>query len=167
MNRISSGTQILRKKAFSVLTMTLVVLCFIRFGIDGGANSQDCIPENKLLVLMDFSSLSCSLCVKSLTEFVGAIHENRLEDSVFGVMILEEREEETDVERYRKIAQIRLKGFVRGNNIRFPFLLDEEGVFRPLNQGSSATLIVLNIQKRTVEKYEFPLSKSQLTSILK
>ena len=167
MNRISSGTQMLRKKAFSVLTMTLAVLCFIRFGIDGGANSQDCISENKLLVLMDFSSLSCSLCVKSLTEFVGALHENRLDDSVFGVMIVEERDEETDVGRHRKIAEKRLEGFIRGNNIQFPFFLDEEGVFRPLNQHASATLFVLNSQKKTVEKHEFPLSKSQLTTIIK
>ena len=166
MNRASFGMKMFRREALCLLIMVLSVLYFTRFGIDGRARSQAYILEKKLLVLMDSSSLNCSLCLQSLTEFIGVINANRLEDSVLGVMIMDKRKEEEDLERHRKIAEKRLKGFVSGNNIQFPFLLDVEGIFRPFIKDASATLIVLNSQNKTVEKYEFPLSKSQLSSII-
>jgi hypothetical protein len=156
----------LGKKALSLLTMTFAVLCFTRIGMDVRANRQDSVPMTKLLLLTDFSSLSCPLCLQSFMEFVNVIHANKLEDSVLGVMVMDPKKEESDGERHRKIAEKRLKGFISGNNIQFPFLLDEERVFRPLNQDASATLVVLNTQKKTVEKYEFPLNKSQLATII-
>jgi len=165
MSRVVSGMQMFRRKALSVWIMALAVLLFTRFGMDVRAGRQNHSPEIKLLLLIDTSFLSCSLCLKSLTEFIGIIRANKLEDSVLGVMIMDENNEETDVERYRKIAEKRLKGFIIGNNIQFPFLLDEEGVFRPLNQDASATLIVFDSRKNTVVKYEFSLSKAQLTAI--
>lgn len=165
MNRVVSGIKMFRRKALSVWIMALAVLLFTRFGMDVRAGRQDHSPEIKLLLLIDTSFLSCSLCLQSLTEFIGIIQANKLEDSVLGVMIMDENKEETDVERHRKIAEKRLKGFIIGNNIQFPFLLDEERVFRPLNQDASATLIVFDSRKNTVVKYEFPLSKAQLTTI--
>jgi len=165
MNKVSSGMQMFRRKALSVGIMALAVLLFTRFGMDVRAGRQNHAPDIKLLLIMDTSFLSCSLCLKSLTEFVGVIQANKLEDSVLGVMIMDENKEEADVERHRKIAEKRLKGFIIGNNIQFPFLLDEEGVFRPLNQDASATLIVFDSRKNTVVKYEFPLSKAQFAAI--
>ena len=157
--------QMFRRKALSVWIMALAVLLFTRFGMDVRAGRQNHSPEIRLILLIDVSSLSCFLCLISLTEFVGVIQSNKLEDFVLGVMIMDENKEEADVERHRKIAEKRLKGFIIGNNIQFPFLLDEEGVFRPLSQDSSATLIVFDSRKNTVVKYEFPLSKAQLTAI--
>jgi len=157
--------QMFRRKALSVWIMALAVLLFTRFGMDVKAGRQNHSPEIRLILLIDVSSLSCFLCLISLTEFVGVIQANKLENSVLGVMIMDENNEESDVERHRKIAEKRLKGFIIGNNIQFPFLLDEEGVFRPLSQDSSATLIVFDSRKNTVVKYEFPLSKAQLTAI--
>lgn len=165
MNRVVSGMQMFRRKALSVWIMALAVLLFTRFGMDVRAGRQNHSPEIRLILLIDVSSLSCFLCLISLTEFVGVIQSNKLEDFVLGVMIMDENKEEADVERHRKIAEKRLKGFIIGNNIQFPFLLDEEGVFRPLSQDSSATLIVFDSRKNTVVKYEFPLSKAQLTAI--
>ena len=165
MNRVVSGMQMFRRKALSVWIMALAVLLFTRFGMDVRAGRQNHSPEIRLILLIDVSSLSCFLCLISLTEFVGVIQSNKLEDFVLGVMIMDENKEEADVERHRKIAEKRLKGFIIGNNIQFPFLLDEEGDFRPLSQDSSATLIVFDSRKNTVVKYEFPLSKAQLTAI--
>lgn len=165
MISVSSGMQMFRRRSLTVLMVTFAVLCFTRFGMDVRTGRQNHSPEIRLIFLMDVSFLSCSLCLKSLTEFVDVIHANRLEDSVLGVMIMDEKKEESDVERHRKIAEIRLKGFIIGNNIQFSFLLDDEGVFRPLSQDSSATLIVFDSRKNTVVKYEFPLSKAQLTAI--
>lgn len=167
MNRAVSGIQRFRKKALSVWIMTLAVLFFTRFGMDVRAGRQDHAPDIKLLLITDTSFLNCSFCLQSLTEFIGVILTNRLEDSVVGVMIMDEKKEESDVEKHRKIAEKRLKGFIIGNNIQFPFLLDKKGVFRPLNQDASATLIVLDGQKKTVEKLEFPLSKAQISAFIK
>ncbi len=165
MNRVVSGMQMFRRKALSVWIMALAVLFFTRFGMDVKAGRQNHSPEIRLILLIDVSSLSCFLCLISLTEFVGVIQANKLENSVLGVMIMDENNEESDVERHRKIAEKRLKGFIIGNNIQFPFLLDDEGVFRPLSQDASATIVVFDSRKNTVVKYEFPLSKAQLTAI--
>lgn len=156
---------VLRKRVFAVWMVALTVLVLPRFGLKTGFDGQDSVPKTKLLLLVDMSFLSCSLCLQSLTEFFGVIHECGLEDSVFGIMIMNEVQDGPDVEKRRKIAGKRLKGFVIGNNIPFSFFLDEQGVFRSLNQNASATLIVLDSQKTTVARYNFPLTRAQLRAI--
>lgn len=145
--------------------VAIAALVLPRFGLKTGFDGQDSVPKTDLLFLMDMSFLSCSLCLQSLTEFVGVIHEYGLEDSVFGIMIMDEVQDGADVERNRKIAEKRLKGFVVGNNIPFSFFLDEQGVFRSLNQNASATLIVLDSREKTVARYAFPLTRAQLAAI--
>jgi hypothetical protein len=59
-----------------------------------------------------------------------------------------------------------LRGFISGNNIKFPIILDRNGVFSDLNLDLSDTaLILFDIRKKVIKKYKFPLTKEQLNEI--
>ncbi len=59
-----------------------------------------------------------------------------------------------------------MRGFISGNNIKFPIILDRDGVFSDLNLDLSDTaLILFDIQKKIIKKYKFPLTKEQLNEI--
>jgi hypothetical protein len=88
------------------------------------------------------------------------------EESVLGLLISDEEENELSSERDMQIIEKQLRAFISGNNIKFPIIVDRDGVFNDLNSDSSGTaLILFDIQKKTVKKYKFPLTEEQLNEI--
>jgi hypothetical protein len=88
------------------------------------------------------------------------------EESVLGLLISDEEENELSSERDMQIIEKQLTGFISGNSIKFPIIVDRDGVFNDLNSDSSGTaLILFDIQKKTVKKYKFPLTEEQLNEI--
>jgi hypothetical protein len=79
-------------------------------------------------------------------------------------MVYRERSEETAAERKVKIIEQQLRGFIKGNDIRYPIILDKKGIFKNLSKDETS-LILLDIQRRTVKKYTFPLKKKQIDEI--
>ncbi len=59
-----------------------------------------------------------------------------------------------------------MRGFISGNNIKFPFILDRDGVFNDMNS-EDITLILFDIQKKIIKKHKFPLTKEQINEIFK
>ncbi len=126
--------------------------------------SVNLISEKRLILIIDFTFFNCSLCIQSLTDFNNMINAFKLEDSLIGVMVYREKNNEVDVERRIKIIETQLRGFIKGNDIRYPIILDKKGIFKSLSQ-DEASLILLDIQKKTVKKYTFPLEKRQIDEI--
>jgi len=81
-------------------------------------------------------------------------------------LIFEREENELNSEKNIQIIEKQLRGFISGNNIKFPIILDRNGVFSDLNLDSSDTaLILFDIQKRIIKKYKLPLTTEQLNEI--
>lgn len=156
---------ILIKKVILIIIMIFTVL-FLITSSNSIEKDRNYISDKRYLLIIDTSFLNCSLCLQSFTKFIETINANGLEESVLGVLIFDTEENELSSERDIQIIEKQLRGFISGNNIKFPIILDRNGVFSNLNLDSSDTaLISLDIQKKIVKKYEFPLTKGQLNEI--
>ncbi len=156
---------ILRKKVILIIITILTVLFFIA---DSNSKEKDrnLIPDKKFLLIIDMSFINCSLCLQSFTKFIEIINANGLEKSVLGILIFDKEEDELSFEIGLQIIEKQLRGFISGNNIKFPIILDKNGIFSDLNLDLSDTaLILFDIQKKAIKKYKFPLTKEQLNEI--
>jgi hypothetical protein len=157
----------LRKK---VILTTITILTVLFFITDSNSIEKDRNPtsDKRYLLIIESGFLNCPLCLQSFTKFIEVINANGLEKSVLGVLIFDKEEDELSSERDIQIIEKQLRGFISGNNIKFPIILDRDGVFNDLNLDSSGTaLISFDIQKKIVKKYKFPLTKEQLNEISK
>jgi len=137
--------------------------------ISGLNSAEDClnfIEEKRFLLIIDFGFLNCPLCIQSLMEFIQVVNACNLEDSVLGVLALERERLDPDSDKRMRIAEKRLKGFIIGHDIRFPVVLDRQGIFRLINPEASATLLVFDTQQKVLKKYTFPLTRAQLDELL-
>ena len=156
---------ILRKKVILIIITILTVLFFIA---DSNSKEKDRNPilDKKFFLIIDMDFINCSLCLQSFTKFIETINANELEKSVLGILIYYKEENELNAEKNIKIIEKQLRGFISGNNIKFPIILDRNGVFSDLNLDLSDTaLILFDIQKKVIKKYKFPLTKEQLNEI--
>jgi len=156
---------ILRKKITLIIITILTVLFFIT---DSNSREKDrnLIPDKEFLLIIDMGFINCSLCLQSFTKFIETINSSGLEKSVLGILIYYKEENELNAEKNIKIIEKQLRGFISGNNIKFPIILDKNGVFSDLNLDLSDTaLILFDIQKKVIKKYKFPLTKEQLNEI--
>ena len=156
---------ILRKKVILIIITILTVLFFIT---DSNSKEKDRNPilDKKFFLIIDMDFINCSLCLQSFTKFIETINANELEKSVLGILIFHEDEDELSSEIDIQIIEKQLRGFISGNNIKFPIILDRNGVFSDLNLDLSETaLILFDVQKKVIKKYKFPLTKEQLNEI--
>jgi len=153
-----------QKKAFVSLAI-LMNFVFIS-GLNSAEPYLNFSDEKRFLLIIDFGFLNCPLCVQSLMEFIQAVNACCLEDSVLGVLALRRERFESEPDRWIRIAEKRLKGFIIGHDIRFPVVLDRQGIFRLINPEASATLLVFDRQQKSLKKYTFPLTRAQLDELL-
>lgn len=154
-----------QKRAIFALFLIPIIL-FIHSDSNSIENSKNLVSDNRFLVIIDFGFLSCPLCVQSFTEFNDAVNRNGLEQSTLGVLIFNGEEKGVDLDRYTKIVKKRLRGFVTANDIKFPFILDRDGVFKDLSLGEPI-LILFDSQNERIKKYKFPISRFQINKIFK
>ncbi len=158
---------ILKKKVTLIIITVLTVLLFI-FDSNSMEKDGNFTSDKRYILIIDIGFLNCSLCLQSFTKFIETINANGLEKSVLGILIFNTEENELSSERDIQIIEKQLRGFISGNNIKFPIILDRDGVFSNMNLDSSDTaLILFDIQEKIVKKYKFPLDKKQLNEISK
>lgn len=156
------------RKRVILAIITIVIILFLITDSNSIEKNRNFTSDKRFLLIIDMGFINCSLCLQSFTKFIEAINANGLEKSVLGVLILEREENELSSDKYIQIIEKQLRGFISGNNIKFPIILDRNGVFNDLNLDSSDTaLILFDIQKKIIKKYKFPLTKEQLNEISK
>jgi len=156
---------ILRKKVILITITAMTVLLFIT-NSHSIEKDRNYISARRYLLIVDSGFISCPLCLKSFTKFIEVINANGLEKSFLGVLIFEREENELISGKNLQIIEKQLRGFISGNNLKFPIILDRDGVFNDLNL-DDITLILFDIQEKIIKKYKFPLTKEQLNEISK
>lgn len=152
----------MKKAVFIVFILSITF--FSNTDSNSVESSRNFISEKRFLLIIDFYFLSCPLCKQSLEKCIDVINTNGLEKSVLGVLIFDREKIEIDFEKYTKIMKKKLRGFIIGNDIKFPILLDRNGVFKNLNP-DAGFLILFDTQNEIIKKYEFPLSRAQFNEI--
>ena len=148
---------ILNRRLTSLIILVIPNFCILY-------NHSFPLENKKCFLIINTDFLDCPVCNQSLTVFNNIINEFKLEDSLIGLMVYRETDDEVEAERRIKIIETQLGGFIKGNDIRYPIILDKMGIFKSLSQ-DEVSLILLDIQKKTVKKYTFPLKKEQIDEI--
>jgi hypothetical protein len=117
-----------------------------------------------ILVIFDFESLSCPLCLDSFKNFCEALQSKGQENSAVGILTYKNPEDEKAHDNYTKIIEKKLRGFIIGNNIEFPILLDKFHIFEGMNL-KEAAIFLFDFSKGMLKKYTLPLTKKQLEEI--
>ena len=149
------------KKTMSMVIIVSIGLVFI-YGGRIHENTWPDVSERKFILVMDLNALNCPLCIQSLTEFIVTINAFKLENDVLGVLVFSKKENDSDSEKQMRIAEKKLRGFIKGNGVQFPFFLDRSGVFSVLKPDATAILILFNREKSEIKKYTFPLTSAQM-----
>jgi hypothetical protein len=117
-----------------------------------------------LLFIIDFQDFSCPTCLDS---FLGLFHRlpSRYRTAkAWGILAVDTRGEEQEVNRTIRIAEKKLRGFIQANQITFPFLVDRSQVFGRLAKEGSA-VVLLDENQKAVFRYYFPLTGEEFEKI--
>lgn len=133
--------------------------------LDGERYFQALSGQGRLiLVIFDFESLSCPLCLDSFKNFCEALQSKGQQNSALGILTYKNPKGEKAVDGYTKIIEKKLRGFIIGNKIEFPILLDKFHVFEGMNL-KEAAFFLFDFSKGMLKKYAFPLTKNQIEEI--
>jgi hypothetical protein len=118
--------------------------------------------EKRLMVLLRFDDLLCPLCTGSLLALCNALPEHIQKTKCWLVVMIDSVHFS---EQGTKIISKKIEGFCKGNNLCLPVCIDFSHVFDPLGKGGSFILF-LDGDRRTLERYEFPLDKASHFEVL-
>ena len=149
-----------------VLLFGCLVFFYFR-GIDRVAARDS--PEGEvfdkkwLLFIIDFQDFSCMTCLDSFLGLYQKLPFRVKTSSAWGILVVKKSEgEET---RRIRIAEKKLEGFVRANQITIPVLLDRFQVFGETAERGSG-VVLFDENRKGVFRYDFPLTNEQFDEIL-
>jgi hypothetical protein len=104
-------------------------------------------------------------CLESFLSFCHSIPPHILEENAWAVLVIDRGNNEEQAQTTLKIAQKKLRGFVRTHRIPFPIIIDVHNTFHPLaNKGT--VVFVFDQRKRSVSLWKFPLSRAESEKII-
>jgi len=122
-------------------------------------------PKKFLLFVIDFDDFMCMTCLDSFLCFCRSLPEVILEEHAWGILLVSGDAGGGGEAGNVLIARKKLRGFVRANRIEFPFLVDEEGMFRVVKPAGSS-VFVFDEAGSKIFRYAFPVSKEDARRIL-
>lgn len=117
-----------------------------------------------LLFILDFRDFSCMLCLESFLELHQRLSLRMRQGDVWGVLTVPEDEEKAA--SMIRIAEKKLRGFVRSHQIHFPVLVDRYHVFGRMAKSGSGLILIDEIGQE-ISRFDFPLNSGQMQKIIK
>ena len=175
MSMNEGGRRGLRESAatfsFLLIAAGVILLLLSSSAREGCNRSQGFPPENHsppplLLVILDFNSFSCLTCLDSFLDFHRRLSGTEDERLLWGILVFDAGREKQSGPRFIQILEKKLNGFVQGNRLRFPIIIDRDHLFSSLAEEGSAVL-VFDPNQRMMRKFAFPLRSHQIQDILR
>jgi hypothetical protein len=115
-----------------------------------------------LLFIFDFQDFSCMTCLDSFLALYRILPVRFKSSKTWGILIA--KNSGAEERKMIRIAEKKLKGFVRANQIKFPILVDRSRIFGEWTEKGSCVL-VFDRAKKMLCRYEFPLTSEQFEEI--
>lgn len=115
-----------------------------------------------LLFILDFQDFSCMACLDSFLMLYRQLPARFRTSNAWGILVVKKSEEEENKQFW--IAEKKLRGFIRANQITIPFLVDRSRIFCEWTEKGSCVLL-FDGAKRILCRYEFPLTGEQFEEI--
>jgi hypothetical protein len=120
-------------------------------------------PGRMLLFILDFRDFSCMVCLESFLELYRRLPLRVKSRESWGILIVPPGQEKD--ESVIRIAEKKLEGFVRANQIIFPVLVDRYQVFGEMAEKGSG-IVLFDEARQMVNRFDFPLDSAQFQKIL-
>lgn len=149
------------KRMNSVLILIFVFLFNIFPSVADEKTSNFQELERFILIPIKYSDFFCPMCLNFILEINNLVISKNLDESlIIGVVIFDEEKDKNFI----KVVEKQIKGFANSNGIRFPVIVDKNGVFKVLDPQTRA--IVIDFSKKTIESFKFPSSLEKIKRIL-
>lgn len=117
----------------------------------------------KLILIINQDFIECPLCQNSLDIFLRFIKAHELEKNILGILSIDK--DIINDEKRIKFIQKQSRGYIIGNNIRFPVLIVRSGIFMP-KTNKAPVLIYFNYRKRNIDLIKFPIDYKYLDELI-
>ena len=122
-------------------------------------------PPNQILLLLDFSELSCQFCLSSFLDLCDSLQSGRFNHvTILGILHFHSKNTIKDNSYYEKILRKQLRGFLKGNQISFPFLLDQHHIYTGM-MGDGTKAIVTNGELGLIKAWKSPFNSDDIREI--
>ena len=150
-----------------IIVLLFGCLVFFHFrGIDLAAGrdspDEDVFDKKLLLFILDFQDFSCMTCLDSFLGLYQQLPFRFKTSKTWGILVMKKSEKEENKQLW--IAEKKLRGFIRANQITFPFLVDRHRIFSELANKESGVLL-FDENQNVVFRYDFPLTGEQFEEI--
>lgn len=115
-----------------------------------------------IIYIIEFRDILCSPCSGSFLDFCSSFPFDFQKDNTWGIIVFEP-ELQTDLGE--KILEKKVRGFMKGNQLHFPVIIDFFHIFKALRT-QATQLLLLDPTSLTVKQYDFPLAAKQKDKIL-
>ncbi|MCD6118120.1 hypothetical protein J7K93_14025 [bacterium] len=116
------------------LMLLFLILNFNQLGaVQEHSNSKKAI----VLICLEKTTLLCPLCLDQFLDICKKIEKYKSKFTIIGVYLIDNNEKITSTDV--KIEQLKLMGFVKANNLSFPFYIDKNHIF-----GEDGCIIIIS-----------------------
>lgn len=109
----------------------------------------------RMVFVIDFDDFMCFSCLESFLQFCQSLPPEFRARHCIGVLTLPAGRESAPA--MIQIMRKKLRGFIKGNNIDFPVVVDQQHYFAELSRYGSC-LLVLWAHELSMDVHPFPLS---------
>jgi len=155
------------KKFFNeifILTTFSIILFNNISMVNGCTMSQN--KKIAIILILGNTNFGCKFCMDSFIKLCDRLQESeKLKNSIYGVLCYDSKENDNYKENIL-IQKKLLRGFIKGNNIQFPFILDSSHVFKNFCNNGLQKVIIINGEKDCIKQWNLPLKPNQYEEIM-
>ncbi len=144
----------------------IFVLCFFLLVPYLCAQPDPCSTEPFILFILDFSDFMCPACLDSLFSICAAMPISVQKTNIRGIVVYSNEVTGFQEERGTQILLKKIRGFQKANRIRFPLILDKDGMFAAAAQKGSC-VIMIDSKASTLIRFAIPLSPGEFSQMLR
>ena len=147
---------ILKRRLISLIIFFILNFCIL-------CSHSFSLENKKCFLIINTDFLDCPLCKEKINNLIEAVNNYNLENYFLGVLVIsQEKDLNNDINI--KIIERKLNGFIKGNEIKFPIIVDRERIFNEFST-DNICLILFDSQKNIIKRYTLPLSNKLIKEI--
>jgi len=135
------------------------------FAFSAQGNYQPQPVERFILVVINSNLLYCPLCEKMMNDFCRKLGSEGLEDLTMGIFVPNDDHLTSQDKKGLAIIEKQLRGYIKGNNIRFPILVDTDRIFAEICSKDADVLLFDGLRHR-LRMFKLPLTQDQWQEII-
>lgn len=116
----------------------------------------------RMVFVIDFDDFMCFSCLESFLQFCQSLPADFRARRCIGILTVPAGREHAPA--LIQIMRKKLRGFIKGNDIDFPVVVDQQSCFSELRQQASCVMVI-QADKLSLNVHSFPLSAQTAAEI--